>query len=101
MRMPSTRSGIGDRDHAADLLIHSQIERRRPFGTQRIGPRFERADGDTEIGHQPRIAERNLTALDLANDALAGHGFERFRFGDRKAAIFGGGDHGRGQGMLA
>ena len=93
--------GVGDRDQAGRRPVGRDVHHRRTLAPQLVGARGCLGDIDLELLHQRPVAERHLGTFHGADDALAGDRAEVGGRSDRDPSLFGGGDDGRCQGMLA
>ena len=81
---------VGNGDDAGGRTVNRDVHDRRPFGAQTIGGGVERRCRDVQTGEELCVADRDLAAVDRADDTLAGDRFERGDGGKRRALPFGG-----------
>ncbi len=95
-------TGIGDAEQSDEFAVGGEIEDGLAIGCAwpRRG-RTHRGDGDIELLHQRRVADRDVARIDVAENAASGARFEALDAMRTELRRFGGVHDGRSQGMLA
>ena len=92
---------VGDADQPGEPAVERQQHHRLPFAAQLLDAGQHARDIGRVIGHQGRVAECGLTALDGSGHALTGDGLEVLRGGNGQALFFGPLDDGGRQRVFA